>query len=224
MEEEIEEKDMTPILIKDLGMEYPTENSKRKYHFGIFKCQYCGKEFRATLGHVKHGNTKSCGCFHGNTGKNKTHGLSGHRFYNTWANMMNRCYNKKNKDYPNYGARGITVCKEWYDTKTFIEWAEETHVEGTTLDRINTYGNYEKGNVRWASSTIQRTNQRINNKNTSGFVGVSWVNARSKWKANIISNYISIHLGYYDNIEDAVKARDNYIKENDLSHKLSTEY
>ena len=70
--------------------------------------------------------------------------------------MMNRCYSKKNLNYPNYGARGIIVCEEWLDDVTnFINWAEETYVEGYTLDRIDTNGNYEPNNCRCANSGSQ---------------------------------------------------------------------
>ena len=44
MEEELE-RDMKPRLIGDLGMGYPTEKSSRKYRYGLYECQYCGKEF-----------------------------------------------------------------------------------------------------------------------------------------------------------------------------------
>ena len=54
-------KDMTPRLIGDLGMRYPTEKSSRKYRYGLFECQYCKKEFEAVFNNVKTGCTKSCG-------------------------------------------------------------------------------------------------------------------------------------------------------------------
>ena len=48
MEENVE-KDMTPILLKDLGMRYPIKKSKRKYRYGLCQCQYCRKEFEAQI-------------------------------------------------------------------------------------------------------------------------------------------------------------------------------
>lgn len=63
--EDVIEKDMTPKFIKDLGMMYPTENSTRKYRYGLYECQYCGKHWEVVMGRVKCGDTKSCGCLKG---------------------------------------------------------------------------------------------------------------------------------------------------------------
>ena len=221
MEEDIEEKDMTPILIKDLGMEYPTEISKRKGHYGIFKCPYCGKEFKAVLANVKRENTKSCGCFLGNR---ITHGLTKHRFYPTWNNMKKRCYDKKSLDYPTYGGRGITVCEEWLDVRNFIKWADETYINEMTLDRIDNNKGYFPDNCRWADKTTQVINRRKAKNNTSGYTGVIWHKGRKAWYSTISVNKKRISLGYFKDKMDAVKARDDYITENKLPHKLSTKY
>ena len=53
------EKDMKPRFIEDLGMLYPTENSTRKYRYGLYECQYCGKEFETISKSVKSGGIKS---------------------------------------------------------------------------------------------------------------------------------------------------------------------
>ena len=50
------------MLIEDLGMLYPTEKSKNKARFGLFKC-FCGNEFKTQISDIKGGHTKSCGCF-----------------------------------------------------------------------------------------------------------------------------------------------------------------
>jgi len=214
-----EEKDMTPILLKDLGISSPI-GSKYRYHYGLFKCQYCGKEFKTRLDGVKNKTTIGCGCRIGG----KKHGLRHHKFYKTWTGMMDRCYNEKSHAYPRYGGRGITVCDEWKNITNFISWVEKTYIEGCTLDRIDNDKGYSHENCRWADATIQNINQRIKKSNTSGFVGVSWVKKYNKWVSRISFKGIRTILGYYENIEDAVKARDNYIIENNLPHKLSTEY
>ena len=224
MKEDIEEKDMTPILLKDLGMEYPTEKSMQKKRFGIFQCQYCGKEFTTQLANVKNGHTKSCGCQI--KGREITHGLSNHRFYNKWMAMMSRCYSKKAISYPNYGGRGITVHKEWQDVRNFVKWADETYIDGMTLDRIDNDKGYYPNNCRWADAYTQNINQRKKRNNTSGYVGVKWhKNKReNKWSASINIKNKYTYLGYFKDKMDAVKARDDYIKEHNLPHKLSTDY
>ena len=56
-------------FIKDLGMMFHTESSKRKYRFGIYKCGFCGTDFKACIRNVKRGNTNSCGCYKKKTNK-----------------------------------------------------------------------------------------------------------------------------------------------------------
>ncbi len=213
------EEDNNPILLEDLGMMFATENSKYKTRFGLYKCDYCGEEFRANTYDIKRGTTKSCGCLRG-----KEHKLTKHKFYGTWSKMNHRCTNPKANNYKNYGARGIKVCEDWLDIKNFIEWAEETYIEGYTLDRIDNDGNYEPSNCRWADKTTQALNQRIRNTNKSGFVGVSWREDKHKWVARITIDNIRTNLGYFNTLEEAVEVRDNYIISNNLPHKLSSEY
>ena len=125
-----------------------------------------------------------------------------------------------------YGGRGINVCGEWLDIKNFIAWAESTHpnIEGYTLDRIDNDKGYNPDNCRWADRTTQSINKRMKSNNTSGFVGIVWYKITSKWVAQITVNKIVIHLGYFNSVQEAVQARDNYIIENNLPHKLSTDY
>lgn len=77
---------MTPKLIEDLGMRYLTEVSKHKARFGLYECQYCGKEFEANVGSVKRGSIKSCGCRRGGV----KHGLKHHRFYGIWGDTYSK--------------------------------------------------------------------------------------------------------------------------------------
>ena len=210
------------ILKEDLGLKYPKIDSIRKARYGLFICGWCGTEFEAQIGNVRHQPHTSCGCRAGNP----THGLTKNKHFGAWRGMMARCYKPNSKAYKNYGGRGITVCDEWLDVKNFIIWAESTHpnIEGYSLDRINGNGNYEPDNCRWADRVTQNTNQRKRSTNTSGYVGVCWHKRRSKWFAQISVNCKHIGIGTFLTLEEAVQARDNYIIENKLPHKLSTEY
>ena len=217
------EKDMTPKLIKDLGMRLHTANNKYKYRFGLYECQYCGSEFECKSDSVNTGNTKSCGCLRG--GK-PTHGLCSNKFYKTWNAMIYRCTNPSDKNYKDYGARGITICEEWLDVKNFITWAESTHptIEGLSLDRIDNDKGYSPENCRWADSTTQWVNKRMQKNNKSGYVGIYYYDKYNTWGASIRVNKILKYIGTFKTKEEAVQARDNYIIENNLPHKLSTQY
>ena len=213
---------MTPRLIGETYMKYPTEKSRQKYSYGLYECGYCTKEFESKVSNIKNKNTKSCGCQ-----KNKqkiTHGRSNSRFYETWIGMIQRCTNPNTKDYKDYGGRGITVCEEWLDVIDFVAWCESTYIEGMSLDRIDNDGNYGPNNCRWANRVTQRLNQRISTANTSGYVGVCWNISNNKYVARITVLGNKVYIGSFLTIEEAIQARDNYIIQNNLPHKLSTEY
>lgn len=78
--------------------------------------------------------------------------------------MKSRCYNAHNKSYRNYGGRGIEICEEWKkDFEAFRDYVKvlpHYGEEERTLDRINNDGNYEPGNVRWATKVEQSNNRR----------------------------------------------------------------
>lgn len=109
------------------------------------------------------GNTTSCGCFHRNMMKQKMtkHGMKGEPEYLTWKRMKYRCYNPKSKAYECYGGRGIIVCDKWKnDFLAFFNDIGKKPSPEYSIDRINVDGNYEPGNVRWATSKQQANNRR----------------------------------------------------------------
>lgn len=218
--EEIE-KDMTPRLIGETWRKYPTETSKQLATFGLYECQYCGKEFEGSVNNVKRGQTKSCGCYAREA--QSTHGMSQNKFYQTWHNMIQRCTNPNHKAYKDYGARGITVCEEWLDVANFVAWAEATYpnTEGMSLDRIDNDKGYSPENCHWVDRITQALNKRIGKNNKSGFVGVIFNTQKARWVANIGVNSKQIVIGVFKDKMDAVQARDNYIIANELPHKLS---
>lgn len=144
-------------------IERDTSRTGRAYW--ICKCScgtvksICGKELRNSK-------TKSCGCYNREVFCHKTHGQRHTKIYNVWRNMRDRCFNPKRVGYKNYGGRGITVCEEWRnDFQPFYDYVsklEHFGEGGYTLDRINVNGNYEPGNVRWATDAQQRRNRTDN--------------------------------------------------------------
>jgi hypothetical protein len=208
-----------PILIKNLGMMYATKNSKERKRYGIYKCGFCGNEFRTQTSLVKNGNTKSCGCYNKRRTKeaNKTHGLKGTRLYKIWANIKYRVSNYNNKRYKDYVGRGITICEEWLDVQNFYNWAMSNgYSDELSIDRIDNDGNYCPENCRWTNITIQSRNQRIPKNNTSGYKGVYFNKRLGKYVAQININKNRVYLGSFQTAEEGAIAYNNYIIENNL--------
>ena len=218
-DENIREDLLKPILIKDLGYIFPKETSKSKVRFGIYKCGFCGEEFKARSHHIKSGETKSCGCYNKRRASetHKTHGLKSTKLYGIWGNIKGRVLNPKNKRYNDYGGRGITICEEWLDIHNFYDWAMSNgYSEELSIDRIDNDGNYCPENCRWATSNIQNRNKRIRKDNTSGYKGVHFDKKLGKYIAKIYINKKRIHLGYFTTPEEGAIAYNNYIIENNL--------
>jgi hypothetical protein len=128
----------------------------------LCRCDYDSNLTIVTSNHLRSGHTQSCGCQergNGNLqhGHTKTRSLS--PTYVSWRGMFDRCYNKKNKSFKNYGAHGVTVCKRWHKFENFLA-DMGLRPPGRTLDRINPYGNYTPSNCRWATRLQQRHNRR----------------------------------------------------------------
>jgi hypothetical protein len=87
--------------------------------------------------------------------------MAGTPEYVAWSSMKDRCFNEKNEEYHNYGARGITVCLLWINSfMAFFEHVGKKPSSGHKLDRIDNDGNYRPGNVRWATPLESGRNTR----------------------------------------------------------------
>ena len=78
---------------------------------------------------------------------------------NSWRAMRSRCLSPTDKDYPNYGGRGITVCSEWDRFAVFLQQMGE-RPEGKTLGRIDNDGPYSVENCVWETIEEQNRNKR----------------------------------------------------------------
>jgi len=128
----------------------------------------CGEQRVVFGSNLRQGFSRSCGCLiRDTTTKRSTkhgHARRGKvtRAYTCHVSMKQRCFNPNCRSYPNYGGREdvpITVCEYYCD---FVNWYADMldPPDGLSLDRINNDGNYEPGNLQWATASEQVRNQR----------------------------------------------------------------
>lgn len=105
-----------------------------------------------------------CGCARAIENKRRTkHGLAGTPEYHAWTAMKSRCNDPNSQAYDRYGGRGIKVCQRWQESfEAFVADVGKRPSADHSLDRYpNNDGNYEPGNVRWATRSQQQSNTRM---------------------------------------------------------------
>lgn len=131
----------------------------------------CGNLTEVISQNLRNGNTKSCGCLH--TEKLVSvltiHGLTKRRLnvsveYNTWVSIKQRCYNKNNQSYKNYGGRGIKVCARWRNSYlNFLKDMGPRPSKFHSIDRNpNVNGDYKPSNCVWSTAKQQARCKRNN--------------------------------------------------------------
>jgi hypothetical protein len=108
------------------------------------------------------GVTQSCGCLHDELAieRGSRAGMWGTPEYRAWWSMLDRCTNPTNKNYHNYGGRGISVCLRWGRFSAFLVDMGRRPAPHLSLDRINNDLGYGPNNCRWATASVQVSNRR----------------------------------------------------------------
>jgi hypothetical protein len=148
----------------------------------------------------------SCGCYKSETisAQRTTHGMTETPTYKIWLKMKERCLTP-NERQQGYKDKDIKVCSRWLESfENFLEDMGE-RPEGLSLDRVNTYGNYEPSNCRWADDTLQSFN-RSKQQSKSGYTGV-YEQPNGLYRATIGYYNKIISLARNVTLEEAISAR-----------------
>lgn len=126
--------------------------------------------------------------------------------YQAWKNMLRRVFDPRWEKH--YGH--VKVFGDWaasYDS--FLSHVGRRPSPAHSLDRIDPFGNYSPGNVRWSDRSTQSRNTRNHCTNKTGIRGVSWSKSKGKWRVTINVKNKQVHLGYFTSIVDATVARED---------------
>lgn len=211
--------DLTNQTFERLTVIKRVENNKNGDAQWLCRCNCDGKLLVVLGRSLRRGLTKSCGCFKKEKAlesKNKkynTYDLTGEcgigyatntneEFYfdlEEYNKIKDYCWSKNNNGYivTNYNNSSKPI------HQIIMNYPDDMEVDHKDRNKLNN----RKENFRIATHSQNSMNKDLQSNNTSGIIGVSWYSNRNRWSSEIMLNKKKIHLGYFINKEDAIKAR-----------------
>ncbi len=193
------------MVIKDLTCQrfgritalYRLHNYHKKGTYWLCVCD-CGNLKEVSYSCLAYGHSKSCGCYNSEVARIRMikHGKKNTRLYHIWKLIKQRCNNKNNPAYKNYGGRGIAVCDEWRnDFQAFYDWSMANgYDDNLTIDRIDNNKGYSPDNCRWATVKQQAQNRRTTKKYTIN----NETHCLKDWCELLGLNYRTVHKRIYN--------------------------
>ena len=182
----------------------------------------CGTQKEVYQNHLKTGGSQSCGCMRKKQLQERlfVHGETGSRLQSVHTHIKQRCRNRKNKGFKNYGMRGIDICPEWESFLNFREWALANGYQNhLTIDRADNDKGYSPKNCRWVDHSVQNANKRRANGTKSGFIGVT--KRKYGWRGRVSFRGEIKNTGTFKTAIQSALTRDKFVIDNGLPHTLN---
>lgn len=222
-------KDITGLVkgrLTVVGIEgrYTAKNGVKTLYW---KCLcVCGSQVKvSTSGLHQNSATQSCGCLkrensvkHANKMNkeiHRKHGKSHHRLYDAWRGMTQRVTNTKDKDFMNYGGRGIGIDPKWLPPaeigfENFLLDMLESYREGFTIERLDNNLDYNKDNCKWVSQQDQAYNKRNSRKLPNAYPD------GANYKAMLCYNKVNYYIGMFPTEVEAFIAAIHFRENNGI--------